>query len=174
MVFFPSKNSSLTFCNRFPTLSRKTNRVFVSLMNENRAYACIGRLDNNSSVCNKVKNILDQDLTHDLQSGRLGSTSDELYVEITILSDSNITIYNKDYDKLSIITSQTSDGDWYGVRCIFTNEVSSIFIPSVWQDNPNWTIYDILKSLSIKANLSSNSWTRSLYIELFTEVGKFT
>jgi len=76
--------------------------------------------------------------------------------------------------KLSTITSQTSDDDWYRVRCIFTNEVSSIFIPSVWQDNANWTIYDILKSLSIKANLSSNSWTRSLYIELFTEVGKFT
>jgi AMMECR1 domain-containing protein len=177
MVFFPrifDKNFSTNFCDRFENLSRKTNRVFVSLMNESRAFACIGRLDK-SSICDKVKNIIEKDLLRDLQSSRLGSTSGELYPEVTILSDYNITIYNKDYiTKLPSIKPQTQDNEWYGVRCVFNPEISSIFIPSVWQDNPNWTIYDILKALSQKAGLASTAWSRSQYIELFNEVGRFT
>ena len=172
MGFHPDNqcDSKSSFLERFPECRNKTNPIFLGFKSllDGKTRASIGRIDSTSSIQSKIQDIIPS-LKKDFQSGRLGGGTAlcDTFIYVNILEKNWKTV------SLNRLTTINNNQGYHGVQCIWSNR-SSIFIPSVWRENPNWTIYDILENLSVKAGLPPDAWKDSQKIQVFKEVGIFT
>jgi AMMECR1 domain-containing protein len=145
-------NSEMPYFPSWSIYQHMTNGAFVGIQNANgNTRASVGRYEDGETVAEHVRNsTLD---TFDDAPKRWGSplSVDELQglnVYVNILSPKNkwetLTV-----DGLLQRKIQASDG--FGFYLTLANGAKSTYLPSVWLDNPGWTIEDILTTLAGKA-----------------------
>jgi len=164
-----------SFLDRFAEYRQKRNPIFLGFKSlvDGRTYASIGQLGQ-ETIEAKIISIIPS-LRRDLRSGRLGGSDVDLcktFIYINILEKDWETIYN-DENFMDYLAELNNHDKPLGVQCIWEGG-SSIFIPSVWRENPEWTIWDILEHLSVKAGYQKDFWQRCDQVRVFGEVGIFT
>lgn len=148
--------------------------VFIGLKDQatGRTCASMGSWEN-ISVKEKIKKLYPS-LKEDYRSMRLGCKGvflSKMFLYVNVLEGKERwkTI---EYDNLDSVRSN-DNGLYNGVR-VEWDWTSSIFIPAVWRENPEWSIYDILEALSRKSGQNEEAWRSSKKIEIFKEIGTFT
>lgn len=175
MVFGPTPiddvNFSIeNFSKRIP-FNESTNRIFLGLLewDTGNTCACVGDLSDTKKVGKKIKDLYNRRLYRDL--GRFGCGIDtEKYLYVCILEKKEKWI-EKTLDEIPLDFPSNIRGIYWGVMCEWKGDVSSIFIPSVWRDNPDWSVTDVLMALGNKAGKTIDDCEK---VYFFREKGTFT
>ena len=166
------------FMKRNRSLIRKRLPVFIGLKDIDTGRTCASMGDLERSVVGEKIKKLYPSLKEDFRSMRLrckGVFLSKMFLYVNVLQSKEEwkTIEHDDYYYELDDVESNDDGLYNGVRVVWKWK-SSIFIPAVWRENPEWNIYDILEALSRKSGQHEEAWRSSERIEIFKEIGTFT
>jgi predicted class III extradiol MEMO1 family dioxygenase len=125
-----------------------SNGVFLGLVNKRgQTFASIGRFEAaGGSIVDKIKSIV-PNLIADANSQRLNVAFDKddmTRVEIKLLAKE---AHWRPFDE----KVQRQDNYGFFMRFDGRDNVSAVFLPSVWQERPAWSLTDLLQHLALKA-----------------------
>ena len=146
---------------KIPTYSFNINNpIFITISYENETskpahqetMACRGNFDN-SNIIKKVKKISIKDLKEDNRS-RWGGNLENNH---SIYKDSNfkieITILEKKINWREIKSPEREPYFGYGISISDIENITGIFLPSVWNDHPKWTRETYIEELKEKGRI---------------------
>lgn len=149
------------------------NPIFITISEGNRTMACRGNF-NNSNIIEKVKEISIKDLKEDNRE-RWGGTleknnfiymtsSPNFKIEITILE------LKRNWRKIKSPIREPYFG--YGISISDKKNITGIFLPSVWKDNPTWSVQDYIEELKGKGGITTDNYRIYQYYAIGIEQGK--
>jgi hypothetical protein len=119
--------------------------------------ACRGNSDN-SNIIKKVKEISIKDLKRDNRSRWGGNleNNDSIYKDSNFKIE--ITILEEKKNWREIKTPEREPYFGYGISISGLNNITGIFLPSVWNDNPDWTTKKYIEELKGKGIITKENY----------------
>lgn len=144
----------------FITISYKnetSKSVQISKPAKQETMACRGNFDN-SNIIKKVKEISIKDLKEDNRSRWGGNieNNDSIYKDLNFKIE--ITILEKKINWREIKTPEREPYFGYGISISGLENITGIFLPSVWKDNPKWTEEIYINELKKKGIITTDNY----------------
>ena len=140
-----------------PANSQISNQTQTSKPVNQETMACRGNFDN-SNIIKKVKKISIKDLKEDNRS-RWGGNLENNH---SIYKDPNfkieITILEKKVNWREMKSPKREPYFGYGISISDIENITGIFLPSVWNDNPDWTIEKYIEELKGKGGITTDNF----------------